>query len=229
MPDEIDPTGADAPPARHAVVRWLPGLCVAAAFALTAATWRRLPDEMPIHWDIHGQPNGWGGRAAGALLLPTMALALWGIMTVLPSLDPRRANYPKFQSSYDLVIAATVGTLLLLHVAIVGNALGWPISIMRVAPLGMGILFLVLGNVLPRARPNWWFGIRTPWTLTSDRVWTRTHRVGGRLLVGAGLVAFVAALAPGTSSLLLAIASATAAALGSVVYSYVAWRQETSR
>ena len=232
MPDEspmpLD-AGADAGPAAGGARRWLPGLFVAAAFALSAAVWRRLPDEMPIHWDLAGRPNGWGGRAAGALLLPMIALALWAILTVLPRLDPRRANYAKFQSSYDLVVAATVATLVLLHVAIVGNALGWPIPILRVVPLAMGILFVVLGNVLPRARPNWWFGIRTPWTLSNARVWARTQRVGGFALVASGVVAIASALLPSRFALPVLVAAVVAAAIFSVGYSYFAWRQESTR
>ena len=90
------------------------------------------------------------------------------------------------------------------------------------------LLLIVMGNVLPRARPNWMFGIRTPWTLSNDRVWERTHRVGGYLMLGAGVVILAAAVvAPGPVSVFLFLGAVTVSVAGSILYSYLAWRQET--
>jgi len=91
------------------------------------------------------------------------------------------------------------------------------------------VQFIILGNVLPRARPNWWFGIRTPWTLSNDRVWVRTHRVGGYLLAGAGVVLLAGAALPGPWTFALGVVAAIAAGFGSLVYSYFAWKQESSQ
>jgi uncharacterized membrane protein len=91
------------------------------------------------------------------------------------------------------------------------------------------MLFVVLGNALPRARQNWWFGIRTPWTLTNERVWTRTHRVAGYLLAASGAVLVLVALVPGRWPITLAIGSVIVASLGSIVYSFIAWKQETGK
>jgi uncharacterized membrane protein len=96
-------------------------------------------------------------------------------------------------------------------------------------PVGAGVLLIVIGNVLPRARPNFWFGIRTPWTLTNERVWERTHRVGGYVLVGAGILVVGAAFLPIDIAAPAAGVMAVGAALITVIYSYYAWRQETSR
>ena len=96
----------------------------------------------------------------------------------------------------------------------------------RVMPFAMGVFFVVLGNVLPRTRPNWLLGIRTPWTLSSDRVWERTHRVGGYLMLGAGLVAILAGLLVPDRAMFVMMGGITVAALGSIVYSYAVWRKE---
>src|SRR5205085_3618863 len=93
-------------------------------------------------------------------------------------------------------------------------------------PVLVGAMFVVIGNVMPRARPNWLFGIRTPWTLTNDRVWERTHRIGGLLFVIAGILLIVAAFAMPATFIPVMIVCVVTAALVPVAYSYFAWRQE---
>src|SRR5205814_8854834 len=188
----------------------------------------KLPERLPIHWRLDGEVNRYGSRADGAFLLPAMMIVVWLLLRFLPRIDPRRANYAKFSDTYDLLVNSLVTLFAVMHVALLGTALGWPISMERLAPALVGLQFLVLGNVLPRARPNWWFGIRTPWTLSNDRVWLRTHRVGGYLLAGAGVALLVAAALPRIWTFALGGAAVVLAAFGSLIYSYFAWKQETS-
>jgi len=204
-------------------------LLILAALALSLAVWTRLPERMPVHWGLHGDVNGYGSRTQGAFLLPGVMLAIWLLMRFLPRVDPRRANYAKFADTYDLLVNSLVALFAVMHVALIGAALGWPVSMERVAPALIGLQFIILGNALPRARPNWWFGIRTPWTLSNDRVWTRTHRVGGYLLAGAGVVLLAAAAFPSAWTFALGVGAAIAAGFGSLVYSYFAWKQESSQ
>jgi uncharacterized membrane protein len=204
-------------------------LLILASAAFSIAVWSRLPERMPVHWGVRGEVNGYGSRAQGAFLLPIIMLGLWLLLRFLPRIDPRRANYAKFADTYELLVDSLVTLFAVMHVALIGAALGWPVSMERVAPALIGLQFIVLGNALPRARPNWWFGIRTPWTLSNDRVWTRTHRVGGYLMAGAGVVLLIAAALPGTWTFALGVAAAIAAGFGSLVYSYFAWKQETSQ
>ena len=209
--------------------KWFPVIPVGGAFLLSAAVYSRLPDPMPSHWDINGQVNGYSSRPFGAFLMPVIALLIWGLLRGLPHIDPRQANYAKFQGTYDLVVNAIVTMMAAIHVAVIGAALGWPIPhIERLSTVAVGAMLLVLGNVLPRARPNWWFGIRTPWTLSSDAVWIRTHRVGGYLMAAAGLLTMIAAFLPARAGFAVLMTAVMGAALGSVVYSYFAWRKEQS-
>ena len=171
----------------------------------------------------------YGSRAEGAFLWPGLMLVVWMLLRFLPRIDPRRANYAKFAETYDLVVNSLVALFAVMHVALVGIALGWPISMGRLVPALVGLQFVIFGNALPRARPNWWFGIRTPWTLSNDRVWMRTHRLGGYLLAGAGVVLLVAAAFPSVWTFALGVASALSAVFGSLIYSYFAWKQETSQ
>jgi uncharacterized membrane protein len=207
--------------------KWFPILPVLTAFLVSAWLYPQLPARVATHWDLHGQPNGYSSRLVAALLVPGMAVALWGLLRFIPRIDPHRENYARFQGTYDLVIAAIVTFLCAIHVMVLGTAVGWPMpDLARTVPVGVGTLTIIVGNVIPRARPNWWFGIRTPWTLSSDTVWARTHRVGGYLLTAAGVIALLSAFLPpavGTVVLLVAVGGAS---LGSVVYSYFTWRGE---
>ena len=207
--------------------KWLPALLIVAAYAVSAAVYPRLPDRVPTHWGLSGEPDGWSGPLVGAIGMPTITLAAWLLLLWLPTLDPRKSNIEKFRDSYDGVLLAMVTLLVTLHFAMLGVALGWPVPVTQTALAGIGILFLVLGNALPRARSNFIFGIRTPWTLSSDTVWTRTHRVGGYVLCVAGLVMIASVLAPPPWNLVFVLSSAFGAAGATIVYSYMVWKRET--
>ncbi|HYU32172.1 MAG TPA: SdpI family protein [Thermoanaerobaculia bacterium] len=208
--------------------RWLPLAFIAGAYAFSLAVYARLPERIPSHWNAAGQVDGWSSRALGAFLMPTVALGIWLLFLVLPRIDPRRANYARFGSTYSLVVAAVILFQVAIHVLVLGAALGWPIAIDTVMIVGIGLLFLLLGNVLPRVRPNWFIGIRTPWTLSSDRAWEKTHRVGGYLFSAAGLVVIAAAALPAAWRVWVIMAALATSTLGTVVYSYFAWRQDTA-
>jgi uncharacterized membrane protein len=192
-------------------------------FAFTAVVYGSLPDRIPTHFGMHG-PDAWSGRAA-AWLVPVIALAIYSLMQVLPRLDPRRANYAKFQDTYDTVVLAIVAMDLVLQVGILGSALGWPVGVDNLVPLGVGGLFIVLGNVMPRARPNWFLGIRTPWTLSNDLVWERTHRVGGYLFMIAGVLMMTLSFLRSPAVVNSVIGVMIALTLGTIPYSYFIWRK----
>lgn len=207
--------------------KWIPALLIVAAFVFSLVVYPRLPERIVTHWDVRGEPNGWSSRTVGAFVIPAMSLFIWLLLRAVPYIDPRRANIEKFRETFEGLIIAIVGVMVLLHGAVVGAALGWPVSISRLAPLGVGALLVVLGNLLPRFRSNFFMGIRTPWTLSSETVWAKTHRVGGYLIVAAGLLMVASAFVQSDFFSYVALAGVFVAALGSVIYSYVVWRGES--
>lgn len=207
--------------------KWFPAVLIVGAVAFSLVAWPRLPEQMVTHWNVRGEPDGYSSRLMGAFMIPAFTLGIWLLLLAIPHIDPRRANIEKFRDTYETLISAIVGIMVLLHVAVVGAALGWPIAIARVAPLAVGALLVVLGNLLPRFRSNFFMGIRTPWTLSSDTVWMKTHRVGGYLIVGAGLLLIASAFVRSAVFSYVAIGGTLVAALATLVYSYVAWRAET--
>lgn len=209
--------------------KWYPIILIALAILVSAISYPRLPDQVPTHWDIHGNVNDYSSKTLGLFLLPVLMFGIWALMRALPLIDPRHENYAKMRGAYELVFNATLTLLLLVHVVAIGAMLGLPVSITRVIPGLLGVLFIVIGNVLPQARPNWFFGIRTPWTLSNDRVWQRTHRIGGYLFVACGLIIVATAIFPPEIGFPILLVAALGAAFGSALFSYIAWKQETSK
>jgi uncharacterized membrane protein len=206
--------------------KWLPIVLVAAAVVFSLAAYSRLPESMPVHWGLSGEPDRYGSRLEGAFVVPAIMVALLVFLLWLPSRDPRVANIAKFRDTYDVMVAAVFGFMGVVHVVVLGSALGWPIDITTVVIAGVGILFMILGNLMPRARSNFIFGIRTPWTLSSDTVWTRSHRVGGYTMVAAGLLTAVSAFIDSPWRFVIVFASLTVAAIVPIVYSYILWSRE---
>lgn len=205
----------------------IPGLLVIAAAAIFSVwAFPQLPAQVATHFDLQGDANGWSSRLFAAGFVPVMGIVLAFLFLVLPRIDPRRANYANFGPTYWTVVNAVLILLALIHVCMLGKALGWAIDITRVAALGLGGMLILLGNLMTRIRPNWFMGIRTPWTLSSDTVWRKTHRFGGVAFVIAGLCVSGTALMNSSWALYAALGMTGAAGLCSVVYSYVVWKGE---
>ena len=213
---------------QRSVIRpWVPLAIVGAAFALSFVLYGRLPERFATHWDASGTANGWSSRWRGAFLLPCIMLAEAALLLVLPRIDPRRANYDKFGGVYALIVNSVLGVQLVLHTAVLAVALGRHVPIDTVAIVSVGVLLIVIGSVLPLTHSNFFVGIRTPWTLSSDSVWTRTHQLGGWTMTAAGLVVILSAALPGRARLAVMLTAVIAGALVPVVYSYIVWARES--
>jgi uncharacterized membrane protein len=198
-----------------------------------AWAWLSLPPgaQVPIHWGVDGQPDGYADKTVGLFLLPGVAVGVVLLFVAIPRIEPRRANLERSGKAYGAMwigVMVLLGALQLLAVAF---AMGATFDLTDLALIGTGALFVVIGNYLPKVRPNYLVGIRTPWTLTSDLAWARTHRVGGRLFVIEG-VAFAALGVIGVPGEWLVAAIIAAVAVLLVVafaYSYVVWKSDPDR
>lgn len=155
-----------------------------------------LPNEVAIHWNATGEADGFANKWWGALLFPLFLTGIVVLLAALPKLDPRKENYEKFQGVYRLFLNVLVTFFFTLHLGTLAYNVGIPVQIDLFVPIGIGVLFIVLGNYLPKIKPNYFIGIRTPWTLENETVWQKTHRLGGKVFVMMGVLmmftAFVA-------------------------------------
>ena len=206
--------------------RWF-GLVIAAlAVAMSVWAYPQLPPTMTTHWSLNGTPDGFSSRLWALAIVPIVLVAMTVLFNVLPRVDPRRENYAKFLSSYWLIANAVIVFLLVAHAMVIAAGLGFSVKIDRLMPLGVGLLFVFLGNYLTRVEPNWFIGIRTPCTLSSDTVWRRTHRTGGALMVIGGSILAISAFLPRPAFLVLFFATIVIVAVIPIVQSYVLWKRE---
>jgi uncharacterized membrane protein len=205
--------------------RWVGAVVVLAMLGFTLAVWRELPERIPTHWDFRGEVNGWSSRTVGAFFAPVLGTLLWLGLPLLRRLDPRRKNYERFDDTFFVLVNCIVVFMGVMHVLMLGSALGWPIDVSRSVFALLGVVFIVLGNFLPRIRSNWWMGVRTPWTLENERVWRETHRMAGWTFVGGGVIAMLAVLLPASLRGPVALGALMAGGLLPAAWSYVLWRR----
>lgn len=197
-----------------------------AAWVFSIASYPRLPERVVIRWNFEFEPVGDASRFVAAVVIPSLLLLLPVLAWLLPRIDPRRGSYERHRPTYWLIWNASMVLVAVLQAMIVGTALGWAIDTARVFAIALGAFFMVAGNSLGRVRPNWFLGIRTPWTLSNDEVWRRTHRLAARMTVLSGALLVLAGLLPlEWLRSVTWVAVLVLAVLIPVAYSFVAWRR----
>lgn len=208
------------------------GLALVFEVALAFYGWSRVsPDaRVAIHWDAAGHPNGYADALWAFSLVPGLTAAMSALLAFLPSVEPRRRNLQRSGAAYTAVWISVVLLMAAVQSAIVLTALGVARSetVAHVVPAAVGLLLAVVGNYLGKVRSNFFFGIRTPWTLSSERSWNRTHRLGGRLFVAVGLAAAATSIFPWVGFVVLA-AGVPAMIVILVIYSYVQWSRDPGK
>lgn len=208
------------------------GAIVLAMLALSAWAWPQIrPDaQIPIHWGIDGRPDGYGSKAVGLLGIPLVGAAVVALLALLPRIEPRRRNLERSGTAYVAIGVALSAFLGAMHLFAVRAALGGEADMAAVATIGTGVLFIVIGNYLGKTRSNWFFGIRTPWTLSSDRSWARTHRLGGLLFVAVGLAVLATTIVAGAPVALWVMLGGLMVGIAALfAYSYLVWRDDPAR
>jgi uncharacterized membrane protein len=186
--------------------------------------------SVPIHWNASGQADGFAPALVGFLIMPVATTATIGLMALVPRVEPRREHLRRSASAYRTMAIALVLFFGVIHLTTVLAGVGVAVPIGLVVGMGGGVLIALIGNVLGTVRSNFMFGVRTPWTLTSERSWERTHRLVGRLFVVTGLLMIAAALT-GQLPLVLAVmvGMLVATIVGAFGYSYRVWRADPDR
>lgn len=208
---------------------WPNWVLIAGMFILAAITWPSAPDRIPVHWNVYGQVDRYGGKVEGLLMLPLLSLGIYILMLFLPRIDPGRANYQRFAGAYSTIRVAV--TALMAVICGVTNLWirGYQVDMSLVVSLAVGALLIVIGNLMGKIRPNWFVGIRTPWTLSSKLSWTKTHRLGGWLFIVMGLAFIAAGIARSPWAFIAAAAIAIGSAVWMFVYSYLVWRDDPDK
>lgn len=204
------------------MMTWLIWATVAAGFIISVIFYPKMPATMASHWNASGQVDGYMNKSVLMFLMPGImagqALFFYAILLI----DPLRKNIFKFRVYYEGFILLITFFLLAIHLFTIAWSLGIRISMNIFMPLMMGILFFIMGAILPRLKPNWFMGIRTPWTLSNETVWIRTHRAGGIVFKIAAILVLFGAVWP-QYAVVFVLAPVLAASAVTVLYSLVVY------
>jgi uncharacterized membrane protein len=200
-------------------------------FAVSAWAWGQLPagSQIPVHWNAAGEVDGYGSKFTGLLLMPLMGAGIVGLFALIPRIEPRAANLAQSGGAFRALWLVLLLYFLLLHGALVLNILGYGVEIARVIPVLMGVLFLVIGYAIRDIRSNFLMGIRTPWTLSSELSWRKTHRMGGALFMLIGVAMLGALFLPATWWVWLMLAGIGLLLPIIMVYSWYVWKHDPDR
>lgn len=202
-------------------------LLILMTVTLIAAFWLypQLPQKVPSHWNWRGEVDGYSGRFWGAFGLPLLCIGLYVLMLVLPYLDPRRDNYGRFAGPYGFLKAMMVCFFIGLYVVTILAALGNEVAVDRLVPLGVSLLIIGIGTMLGKVQHNYFVGIKVPWTLASEEVWRKTHRMAGPMWVAAGCFGVVGAIWGGRAAIWLFFVPLGLALIIPTVYSFLLYRR----
>lgn len=181
--------------------------------------WDKLPDKIPYHWDINGEVDGWATKPMAVFLLPCILLGIQWLCVLATTLEPK-AREATSTKMMGIVLWIIPLLNIVLHVMVYLSALGHAINAAVVMPLIFGVMFVVIGNYLPKCRQSYTLGIKLPWTLNDEENWNATHRLAGKLWVAGGLLCMPCALLSGVWSFIVMMSILVVMCAVPTVYSY---------
>lgn len=190
-----------------------------------AYAWPNLPDTMAVHWGMEGV-NGYASKFNAMLLLLGIMIFTYVLLTITPKIDPKKKNYDKFSKGYMIINYSVVVLLFLVNMLVIGVGLGYDIPMNSTPLILVGLLFIVIGNYLPQCKPNYFVGIKTPWTLSNEEVWRKTHRFSGKVFVVLGIIMILSVFVPVMWKSFVMVGIIIGAVGLTMGYSYVAYKKE---
>ena len=166
-------------------------LIIALSFLIGFYFYPQMPEKMASHWDEKGQVNGYMTKFWALFLMPLMSLGLFLLFLVIPKIDPLKENIAKFRKYFDMFIVLMISFLFYIYLLTIFWNLNWQFNMNLLLMPAFALLFYYCGILIENAKRNWFVGIRTPWTLSSDAVWQKTHQLGSKLFKLAALIILV--------------------------------------
>ena len=183
--------------------------------------WNRLPDTMAIHWGSDGEPNGWSGKFFAVVGIPLFLLGCQWLCAMISFADPKKQNLIG-SKTFQLVLCIIPAVALICQPAVMCEALGVHFPFDRVLPVFLGVLFILIGNWLPKCRQSYTMGIKLPWTLADEENWRRTHRLAGVVWVIGGVLCVISGL---LKVQIVMVAAFIAMIAIPTIYSYVIFKK----
>lgn len=198
------------------------------SFTVGAYVYPQMPDMMASHWNYRGEVDGYMPRIWGLFFLPALSVFFVALFFLIPKIDPLRANVEKFRKDFDVFVLMFEIFFFYLYLLTIFWSLGARFDMTSAMLPAMGILFYYVGVMIGKAQRNFFIGIRTPWTLSSDNVWNKTHALGGRLFKGVGIITFLGSFAP-TYVIFMIFIPIVSVSVYLVIYSYLEFEKEKKK
>lgn len=184
-----------------------------------------LPEEVITHWDINGQADGWGAKSVLVVYIPFLIIGLYILFRILPKMDPKRENYIKFDTTYNAFRFLIIAFLAAVYFISIYINLGYNLAMSEIMTWLVGLLFIIIGFLIKNVEPNWFMGIRNPWTLSNDEVWKKTHLMAQKVfIIGGVLFLFIPYVSPGYVPIIFVFVIIMILSL-SVGYSYFLYKK----
>lgn len=197
---------------------------ILASLTISAYVYPSMPEQMASHWNASGNVDGYMSRFWGVFMMPLISILMLGLFLAIPKIDPLKANIEKFREYYDGFIVLMIAFLFYIHALTLVWNLGFEFSMGSFVVPAIGVILYYAGILMENAKRNWFIGIRTPWTLSSDVVWDKTHKLGSKLFKAAGLLMVIGIFFP--DYLIILVAPIIVFSLYLVVYSYLEYKKE---
>lgn len=207
---------------------WYLLLLILAMFVVSIVVYADLPNKIPMHWNLKGEVDNYANRFWGAFMMPIINIGVLLLMLYTPVIDPSKENYASFKSSYRIIRSGLIIFFAVLHFIILAYSLGYELDIAKIVVLIVGVLFLILGNYMPRVRHNYFLGIKTPWSLANEKVWRKTQRFGGKLFLLSGIILMISLFFTEQTRFIILLICALGSTILSTIYSYIIYRKENS-
>jgi uncharacterized membrane protein len=204
--------------------RWLTISLLISFYVIAFVFYPQMPDRMASHWNAAGAVDGYTSKFLGLFLLPFIATAVTALFLVIPIIDPLKANIAKFRLYFDWFVVLFLVFFEYVYILTILWNKNANFDFTQALLPATGILFIYIGIMLRNAKRNYMIGIRTPWTLANEEVWNRTHSLGGKLFIAAGVLSALGAIWP-KYALFFVLGPILTVTLVTVIYSYVIYKQ----
>jgi len=188
----------------------------------------QMPEKIASHWNVQGQVDGYMPKFWGLFLMPLISAGLFLLFIAIPKIDPLKTNIEKFRKYYDGFIILIIIFLFYLHLLTIFWNMGIRFDIIQLLAPAFGILFYYCGILTENVKRNWFIGIRTPWTLSNDAVWDKTHKFGGKLFKISGIVVLFGIFFR-NYALFFILVPVILVAICTIIYSYVEYQKELAK
>lgn len=204
----------------------IPIILIIASIVMGVVAYPHLPAEIPMQWGLDGGVNSYGSKLIALSTMSGILVMMYGFLIFLPMVDPKKENYKRFTKTYYIIIYSIMGFMLAFQALSIFASLHDNFDVSIVVPALAGFLFIIIGNYMQRAKQNFFLGIRTPWTLTNEEVWRKTHRLGSKLFVVAGICLMISGFLPSTFRGPIMLAVIVMTVFISYIASYIFFRKE---